>query len=228
MDKKENWVCGDPDSAQYLRKLENEPTCWECIEMRGPYPEFNTSKGPVLGKYGVVHTVVDLNDYSEEEVLDYIRGYGYESRENVAEQYGDSAEQIIIECIFECLDDDFVFTGAEAQCEAYIGKIIGRGESKKKYADMTSSHSEAAILRGCIDLMHQLVGRFEEYLDFIGFHPQNEEERFSTEFYMTEIVERLFLWETTHSGGTSQGMKLHELGVSDETVVFQDDREEEN
>lgn len=218
--EKRVWVCGDPDSAQYLTKYKSIPTCWECVEMRGPHPGIGD-------KYGVVHMVIDLNDYSEEEVLDYIRGYGYDSRENVVEQYGDQAEQVIVECIFECLADDFVFTGSEAECEAYIDKIIGKGK-EKNYADMTSSHSEAAILRGCIDLMHRLVGRFEEYLDFIGFHPQDEEERFSTEFYMTEIVERLFLWETNHSGGTSQRMKLKELGVTDETVVFQDDREEEN
>lgn len=220
------WVCGDPDSAQYLRKLENKPTCWECVEMRGPYPEFNTSKGPVPGKYGVVHTVVDLNDYSEEEVLDYIRGYGYDSREYVVEQYGDQAEQVIVECIFECLDDDFVFTGSEAECEAFIADIFRNSNKEAKEGTTTSSHSEKEILNGCIELMQQLVGDFENYLDFINFHPQNEEERFSTSFYMTEIVERLFLWGTSHSGGTSQRMKLKELGVTDETVVFQDDRGE--
>lgn len=93
--------------------------------------------------------------------------------------------------------------------------------------DMTRSHGEEAILRGCVDLMQRLVGRFEEYLDYIDFHPENDEERFCTEFYMTEIVERLFLWETHHSGGTSQLIKLEELGVHVETVVFQDDREAE-
>lgn len=92
----------------------------------------------------------------------------------------------------------------------------------------TASHSEAAILRGCISLMQTLTGRFEEYLDFIDFHPDNEEERFCTEFYMTEIVERLFLWETHHSGGTSQHLKLKALGVDAETVTFEDDRETED
>lgn len=100
-------------------------------------------------------------------------------------------------------------------------------KANKAY-EATESHGEAAILRGCIALMQSLVGRFEEYLDFIDFHPEDEEERFCTQFYMTEIVKRLFLWETTHSGGTSQRMKLRALGVETETVTFEDDRMEED
>jgi hypothetical protein len=97
-------------------------------------------------------------------------------------------------------------------------------------SDMTSSHSEKDILNGCISLMQSLMGRFEEYLDFIDFHPDPdyEEERFCTEFYMTEIVERLFLWHTRHSGGTSQMMKLRELGEERETVTFEDERGQED
>lgn len=100
-------------------------------------------------------------------------------------------------------------------------------EAEKLHDGMTESHSEAAILRGCISLMQNLMRRFEEYLDFIDVHPDDKEERFCTEFYMTEIVERLFLWETHHSGGTSQHMKLDALGVDAETVIFSDDRDRE-
>lgn len=96
------------------------------------------------------------------------------------------------------------------------------------YTAVTTSHSEAAILRGCISLMQELMGRFEDYLDFIGYESPSDEERFSTRFYMAEIVERLFLWETSHSGGTSQRLKLRELGVTDEYVVFEDSREAES
>lgn len=100
-------------------------------------------------------------------------------------------------------------------------------EAEKLHDSMTASHSEAAILRGCIALMQNLMGRFEEYLEFIDVHPDSEKERFCTDFYLTEIVERLFLWETRHSGGTSQHMKLAALGVEAETVTFSDDRDKE-
>ena len=96
--------------------------------------------------------------------------------------------------------------------------------------EMTSSHSESDIYKGCIALMQELMGRFEDYLDFIGLDPKeaNEEERFATYFYPTHIVERLFLWNTHHSGGTSQLLKCKELGIdTDKTVIFEDAREAE-
>lgn len=97
-------------------------------------------------------------------------------------------------------------------------------ERCRYYTAVPTSHSEAAILRGCISLMQELMGRFEDYLDWIGYEPPSDEERFSTRFPMTEIAERLFLWETRHSGGTSQMLKLKELGVTDEYELFSDTR----
>ena len=93
--------------------------------------------------------------------------------------------------------------------------------------EMTASHSEADIYKGCIALMQELMGRFEDYLDFIGLDPKEaeDEEHFSTAFYPTHIVERLFLWNTGHSGGTSQLMKCREIGIdTDDRVVFEDTR----
>lgn len=94
--------------------------------------------------------------------------------------------------------------------------------------EMTTSHSESDIYKGCVALMQELMKRFEEYLDFIGVEAgkdYDDEERFCTQFYPTEIVECLFLWHTSHSGGTSQHLKCQELGIdTDETVVFEDTR----
>lgn len=91
--------------------------------------------------------------------------------------------------------------------------------------EMTASHSEADIYNGCIALMQELMERFEEYLDWLGIHPDNDEDVFWTDFYPTHIVERLFLWHTTHSGGTSQHLKCHELGIdTNSTVSFVDKR----
>ena len=90
---------------------------------------------------------------------------------------------------------------------------------------MVTSQNEKAIFEGCVDLLQMLMNRFEEYLDYIGFEPDSAEERFCTQFYNTEIVERLFLWKTYHSGGTSQREKCRELGIKDNgKVIFQDKR----
>ena len=98
----------------------------------------------------------------------------------------------------------------------------------KEY-EMTASHSERDIYEGCIALMESLVGSFEQYLEYIGVDLKDEAP-FNADFRTTEIVERLFLWKTAHSGGTSQSMKCRELGIDPwETVRFEfgNDEEEE-
>lgn len=94
-------------------------------------------------------------------------------------------------------------------------------------ADMTSSHSEREIFDGCVALMQELTDHFQRYLEYIGVDVKEEddEERFGVKFYNTAIVERLFLWNTSHSGGTSQRMKCRELGLDESgTVTFEDER----
>lgn len=88
--------------------------------------------------------------------------------------------------------------------------------------DMTSSHSEKDIYEGCISLMNDLLRQVYEWLDMVGFDVSelDRDEQFATHFYTMEIVERLFLWNTSHSGGTSQRMKLKELGITDKAVLF--------
>ena len=96
--------------------------------------------------------------------------------------------------------------------------------------DMTSSHSEEDIYKGCLFLMSLLVDRFYEWLDYIGVdvYKLDEEERFRANFYPTEIVEYLFLRHTTHSGGTSQRMKCAELGIdTDKMVSFEFEESED-
>lgn len=88
------------------------------------------------------------------------------------------------------------------------------------------SQSERDILDGCISSMNMAVGAFEEYLDYMNVHPETEEERFSWSVNYFTIVQRLFLWKTSHSGGTSTAEKCAELGVDcGEEIVFEDERE---
>lgn len=82
-------------------------------------------------KYVVVKTEIDLNDYSEEDILDYIQGYGYKSIADVEKQYGETANQVVAECIFECLqliDYSFVSSPYSSQesAEALLRAIEGK------------------------------------------------------------------------------------------------------
>lgn len=97
---------------------------------------------------------------------------------------------------------------------------------------MTTSHSEKQILEGCLSLMHELVDEFREYLEFIGVDvsDMDKDEQFNTQISYFEIVNRLFLFHTFHSGGTSTRMKMHQLGVDDEwgeSFSFAEDNEYE-
>lgn len=90
------------------------------------------------------------------------------------------------------------------------------------------SHSEAEIVNGCIALMQELTGQFEEYLEYMDIVPGEGEERFAAAFSYFHIVQRLMLWKTYHSGGTSTIQKCAELGFdSGDCVIFRDERDKE-
>ena len=94
---------------------------------------------------------------------------------------------------------------------------------KEHSDDMTSSHGEAAVYKGCLDLMEKMVDYFHEYLDYIGYDVSeaDPDERFLVSFYPTEIVRKLFLSGTGHDGGTSCRMKCKELGIeADKPIKF--------
>lgn len=82
--------------------------------------------------------------------------------------------------------------------------------------DTVKSHSEKDVLDMCISLLDEMVGYFSEYMEWIGYEP-TEEEKECGYFGMTyfHIVQKLFLYHTTHSGGTSTFKKCHELGIDD-------------
>lgn len=119
---------------------------------------------------------------------------------------------------------DYLENGAEVQTVSNkqmwdILNAVGGGDPSR-ITDNTSSHSEKDIYEGCIALMQELTDRFKEYLEYMDIDTSDREETFCTSFYPTEIVNRLFLWHTKHSGGTSCRMKLTELGVDDEDIQF--------
>lgn len=82
-----------------------------------------------------------------------------------------------------------------------------------------SSHSEEDILKECIKLMHELVDDFQNWYEWV--HGENavaeldEEERFCIRKSYFSIVQQLFLFHTTHSGGGSTCAKCNSLGIDD-------------
>lgn len=114
--------------------------------------------------------------------------------------------------------------GTPEECRAAV--------EKQKIDKDLESHDEKHVLRYCISLMWELVGKFEEWYEYV--HGEDaikelcEDEKFRYRMSYFNIVQELFLFCTSHSGGTSTRAKCKQLGVdsSDEIEFsFGDDEE---
>lgn len=99
--------------------------------------------------------------------------------------------------------------GAPGECRAAVEKQIVEKELE--------SHDEKYILKYCISLMQELVGKFEEWYEYVhgedAIRELDEVERFYYRMSYFSIVQELFLFRTSHSGGTSTRAKCKQLGV---------------
>lgn len=107
--------------------------------------------------------------------------------------------------------------GTPEECRAAVEKQIVEKELE--------SHDEKHILKYCISLMQELVGKFEEWYRWQhgedAIEELDEEERFCFKKSYFRIVQELFLLGTNHSGGTSTRAKCEQLGVdSAEEIEF--------
>lgn len=82
-----------------------------------------------------------------------------------------------------------------------------------------SIHSEKEIVENCISLMYNLTEHFKEYLEFMNIEPESDEEIFGVSYSYFEIVQKLLLNGTSHSGGTSTRTKCKELGFDSSDVI---------
>lgn len=99
--------------------------------------------------------------------------------------------------------------GTPEECRAAV--------EKQKIDKELESHDEKHILKYCINLMQELVGKFEEWYEYV--HGEDaikelcEDEKFCYRMTYSNIVQELFLFGTSHSGGTSTRAKCKQLGV---------------
>lgn len=98
-------------------------------------------------------------------------------------------------------------------------------EKQKDINQETESVSESEILQNCIYLMGELFTDFVEWYRFVhgddAIEELDDEERFQLKVSYFHIVQRLFLWGSNHSGGTSTRQKCRELGIDDGTDTIE-------
>ena len=109
------YTCTDPDCSQCRAKISN--TRYSFIEYREWF-----------GKYIVCHAVVDLQDYSLDEIYGYCSAYCCKSDisvDRIIEDYGfREALAIMAECIFESLSFDEMEFNSEQRSEGAAIKFI--------------------------------------------------------------------------------------------------------
>ena len=106
-----DYTCTDPDCSQYRAKISN--TRYSFIEYREWF-----------GKYIVCHAVVNLQDYSLDEICGYCSAY-YDSLEQMVADYGfRGALAIMAECIFESLSFDEMEFNSEQRSGGAANKFI--------------------------------------------------------------------------------------------------------
>lgn len=98
------WVCTDTDTLQYCKKVDDYS--WSYIEARTALSQEDVYREIVV----VCHAVVDIRDYTLNDLWQYCSGY-YNSFEQMVQQYGfREAIRIMTECVFEQLSfDDMEF-----------------------------------------------------------------------------------------------------------------------
>lgn len=84
-----DWICTDPDMNQWGRKL-GEKVYEFKQDMK--YPD-----GSVIHETDVI----DLNDYTDEEINDHLSPYGWDIPQLLTENSDEDAKWLMAECIFE-------------------------------------------------------------------------------------------------------------------------------
>ena len=111
---KEEWTCTDPDEMQFCRVVDKHT--FEYIQLKEKwldlfYEECKLGKNFIDAISGVttadywIEDEIDVNNYDEEEIAEYLSSYG-----GILDGVSDetSRNQLIAECIFET---DCVFSG---------------------------------------------------------------------------------------------------------------------
>lgn len=135
--------------------------------------------------------------------------------ELVNEEYWQELMEMAIKALEEV--QKYRAIGTPEECRAAV--------EKQKIDKDLESHDEKHILKYCISLMQELVGKFEEWYEYV--HGEDaikelcEDEKFCYRMSYFNIVQELFLFGTSHSGGTSTRAKCEQLGVdSSEEIEF--------
>ncbi|QST02251.1 hypothetical protein IMZ31_22620 (plasmid) [Pontibacillus sp. ALD_SL1] len=112
------WILTDDGTVpQWVKKeTEKEFDVLEIVPFYGDEEE---------ASYTIKSIYVDLSDYSDEEILNEIKPFGYESKEEVHETYKEEANRILAECIAENMTEEDRDNFSEHEVKEFMKKNYG-------------------------------------------------------------------------------------------------------
>ena len=117
------WYMTDSNCYQHMR---NNGNTYEMIQSVW-LDTTREDRARGVNEYCICRGEINLNDYSEEEMEGYISSYGY-TMESLKNEYGDTMNSIIAECILEdsILCDSCVIADADSfdNAKEIINKFI--------------------------------------------------------------------------------------------------------
>lgn len=89
------WILSDVDNIQAVRNVEGSE--WQVLQI------VDTMVEPYGSQYALKEICIDLDSYlmDEEFATEYLKSYGYDSVDDVRNQYDEFSDQIIAECVAE-------------------------------------------------------------------------------------------------------------------------------
>ena len=87
----EVWTCTDPDCNQFCCRVNSGSLCYELIQLN-QHPN---------DEYFIARSVIDLQDYDGDEILDMLHAYGYEGTKHFIDSYSGLHWSILAEMFFE-------------------------------------------------------------------------------------------------------------------------------
>lgn len=125
-----NWFCTDNDCMQYCKEINNKEyqfiqAFW--VDICGDNKRAKNAKDE-CDNYVVCAGYIDLDDYSKEDMDCVANRYGYSGLDGIEEIYGEEANRIIAECLFEdeylydsgCISDVISWDDARRVVDNYI------------------------------------------------------------------------------------------------------------
>lgn len=99
------FTCTDPDNHQFFRKINDHCYYYREFNRFAFPPEYLdknslTIEGLFYNDEYWIEDTIDMDGYSEEEILKHISAY-YKDLDDIKSIYGDNWKQIVCECIFE-------------------------------------------------------------------------------------------------------------------------------